>query len=36
MTIRKDEKKVNVLYILDGNHQRSMIVEDHSRNFNSI
>ena len=32
-TIRKDGKKVNVLYIVDQNHQRPMIVVNHSRNF---
>ena len=32
-TIQKDGKKVNVLYIVDRNHQRSVIVVDHSRNF---
>ena len=31
--IRKDGKKVNVLYITDQNHQRSMNVVDHSWNF---
>ena len=31
--VRKDGKKVNVLYIVDRNHQRSVIVVDHSRNF---
>ena len=35
-TIQKDEKKVNVLYIIDRNHQRSVIVLDHSRNFKGI
>ena len=34
--IRKDEKKVNVLYIVDQNHQRSVIVVDHSRDFKGI
>ena len=29
---RKDGKKVNVLYIVDRNHQRSVVVVDHSRN----
>ena len=33
---RKDWKKVNVLYIVDPNHQRSVIVVDHSRNFKGI
>ena len=32
-TIRKDRKKVNVHYIVDRNHQRSVILVDHSRNF---
>ena len=36
VTIRKDGKKVNVLYIVDQNHQRSMILVDHFRNFKSI
>ena len=31
--IGKDGKKVNLLYIVDQNHQRSVIVIDHSRNF---
>ena len=35
-TIRKDGKKLNVLYIVDQNHQRSVIVVDHSRNFKVI
>ena len=34
--IRKDGKKLNVLYIVDQNHQRSGIVVDHSRNFKDI
>ena len=34
--IRKDGKKVNVLYITDQNHQRSVNVVDHSRNFKGI
>ena len=34
--IQKDGKKVNVLYIVDQNHQRSVIVVDHSRNFKGI
>ena len=34
--IRKDGKKLNVLYIVDQNHQRSVIVVDHSRNFKDI
>ena len=29
----KDGRKVNVLCIIDQNHQRSMVVVDHSRNF---
>ena len=28
-TIRKDRKKLNVLYIVDQNHQRSVIVVDY-------
>ena len=35
-TLRKDEKKVNVLYIVDQNHQRSVILVDDFRNFKSI
>ena len=35
-TIRKDGKKVNVLYIVELNHQRAMIVVDNSRSFNGI
>ena len=35
-TIGKDGKKVNVLDIVDRNHQRSVIVVDHSRNFKGI
>ena len=35
-TIRKDGKKLNVLYIVDQNHQRSVIAVDHSRNFKDI
>ena len=34
--IRKDGKKVNVSYIVDQNHQSSVIVIDHSRNFKRI
>ena len=34
--IRKDGKKVNVLYVVDGNDQGSVIVVDHSRNFKDI
>ena len=34
--IGKDGKKVNLLYIVDQNHQRSVIVKDHSRNFKGI
>ena len=34
-TLRKDEK-VNVLYIVDQNHQRSVILVDDFRNFKSI
>ena len=29
-------EKINVLYIVDRNHQRSVIVVDHSRNFKGI
>ena len=32
-TIWKDEKKVNVLYIVDQNHQRYVILVDNFRNF---
>ena len=32
-TLQKDGKKVNVLYIVDQNHQRSVIVINHSSNF---
>ena len=35
-TIRKDGKKVNVLYIVDRNHQISVVVVDHSRSFKGI
>ena len=34
--IRKDGNKVNVIYIVDRHHQRSVIVADHSRNFKGI
>ena len=34
--IGKDEKKVNVLDIVDRNHQRSAIAVDHSKNFKGI
>ena len=34
--IRKDGKKVNVLYIIDQNHQRSVNVVDHFKNFKGI
>ena len=34
--IRKDGKKLNVVYVVDQNHQRSVIVIDHSRNFKDI
>ena len=30
------EEKMNVLYIIDRNPQRSVIVVDHSRNFKGI
>ena len=29
----KDGKKVNVLWIVDQNHERSVVVLDHCRNF---
>ena len=32
----KDGRKVNVLCIVDWNHQRSMVVVDYSRNFKGI
>ena len=32
----KDGKKVNLPYIVDQNHQRSVIVVDFSRNFKGI
>lgn len=32
----KSGKKVNVLYIVDRNHPRSVIAVDHSRNFKDI
>ena len=32
----KDGRKVNVLCIVDRNHQRSMVVVDHSRNFKGV
>ena len=32
----KDGRKVNVLCIVDRNHQRSMVVVDYSRNFKGI
>ena len=35
-TIKKDGTKVNVLYIFDQNHQKSVIAVDHSRNFKGI
>ena len=35
-TIWKDEKKVNVLYIVDQNHQRYVILVDNFRNFKNI
>ena len=34
--IQKYGKKVNVIYTVDQNHQRSVIVADHSRNFKGI
>ena len=33
---QKDGKKVNLPYIVDQNHQRSVIVVDFSRNFKGI
>ena len=35
-TTRKDGKKVNALYIVDRNHQISVIAVHHSRNFKGI
>ena len=32
-TIRRDGKKVNVLYIVDRNHQKSVIAVDHFKEF---
>ena len=32
----KDGKKVNVLCIIDWNHERSVVVLDHFRNFKCI
>ena len=32
----KDGKKVNVLCLVDRNHQRSMVAVHHSRNFKGI
>ena len=32
----KDEKKVNILCIVDRNHARSVVVLDHFRNFKGI
>ena len=32
----KDGKKVNVLCIVDRNHERSVVILDHFRNFNDI
>ena len=34
--IQKDGKKVNVLYINDQNHQRSVIAADHFRSVKDI
>ena len=34
--IRKDGKKENEVYIVDQNHQRSVIAVDHSMNFKGI
>ena len=36
MNILKDGKKVNVLCIADRNHERSVVVLDHFRNFKGI
>ena len=36
VTIRNDGKKVEVLYIVDRNHQRPVILVDHSYNFKDI
>ena len=36
ITKRQDGKKVNVLYIVDQNHQGSVVVVDHSRKFKGI
>ena len=32
-TIRRDGEKVNVLYIVDRNHQKSVIAVDHFKEF---
>ena len=32
----KDREKVNVLYIVDQNHERSVVVLDHFRNFKGV
>ena len=32
----KDGKKVNILCIIDQNHERPVVVLDHFRNFNDI
>ena len=34
--LQEDGKKVNELYIVDRDHQRSVVVVDHSRNFKGI
>ena len=35
-TKQTDGNKVKVLYIVDRNHQRSVVVVDHFRNFNGV
>ena len=36
MESTEDEKKANVLCIVDGNHERYVVVLDHFRNFKGI
>ena len=36
ITKRQDGKKVNLFYIVDQNHQVSVVVVDHSRKFKGI
>ena len=36
MKSKKDGKKVNVLCIVDQNHERYVVVLDHFRNFKDI